>query len=196
MRPKLTCQVTNVTDKGILPLSERCATLERIHLSYCEKVTVKAITELLNKLPLLTHLSLTGINCFKVPELQQFCRPAPEVGTRPLATATDHRTSQYTNVPRLLCSRAPASWRCATSLTPKRQETLRMDHPLAEARAHPPRRSCFPARPYPRPQLSGEACKTADSRRLQPLKVHREMGRGIEGFGPTQRLGATTRCTA
>lgn len=75
----LTCQVTNVTDKGILPLGERSATLERIHLSYCDKITVKAITELLNRLPLLTHLSLTGINCFKVPDLQQFCRPAPEV---------------------------------------------------------------------------------------------------------------------
>ncbi|BEI86144.1 hypothetical protein CcaverHIS002_0604310 [Cutaneotrichosporon cavernicola] len=71
-------KVTNVTDKGILPLGERGATLERIHLSYCEKITVRAIVELLNKLPLLTHLSLTGINCFKVPELQQFCRAAPE----------------------------------------------------------------------------------------------------------------------
>ncbi|GMK54196.1 hypothetical protein CspeluHIS016_0107820 [Cutaneotrichosporon spelunceum] len=75
---KLISKVINVTDKGILPLGERGATLERIHLSYCEKITVKAIVELLNKLPLLTHLSLTGINCFKVPELQQFCRPAPE----------------------------------------------------------------------------------------------------------------------
>jgi hypothetical protein len=150
---------------------------------------------LLNKLPLLTHLSLTGINCFKVPELQQFCRPAPEVGPRPLAT-TDHRTSQYTSVPRLLCSRAPVSWHCATSSTPKRQETLRMDRPLAEARAHRPRRSRFPARLCPRPQLSGEVCRTAGTRRPQPLKVRREMGRGIEGFGPTQRQGATTRCTA
>ncbi|CAK9784481.1 RNI-like protein [Cutaneotrichosporon oleaginosum] len=71
-------KVTNVTDNGILPLGARYNTLERIHLSYCDKITVAAITELLNKLPLLTHLSLTGINCFKVPELQQFCRPAPE----------------------------------------------------------------------------------------------------------------------
>lgn len=68
-----------MTDKGILPLAERCSTLERIHLSYCDKITVKAVTALLNRLPLLTHLSLTGISCFKTPELQQFCRPAPDV---------------------------------------------------------------------------------------------------------------------
>lgn len=107
MRTELTLQVTNVTDEGILPLAERHNTLERIHLSYCDKITVKAITELLNKLPLLTHLSLTGINCFKVPELQQFCRPAPEVSHAPV-DAADERTLQYISAPRSVCSRAPA----------------------------------------------------------------------------------------
>lgn len=79
-------KVTKVTDEAILALVERAATLERLHLSYCENISVKAIAHLLNKLPRLTHLSLTGVTAFKKPEYQQFCRPAPEV-SHPLPTA-------------------------------------------------------------------------------------------------------------
>jgi F-box and leucine-rich repeat protein GRR1 len=71
--------VTRLTDQGIYALVERHATLERIHLSYCEQVSVQAITFLLNRLSKLTHLSLTGVTAFKTPELQQFCRAPPPV---------------------------------------------------------------------------------------------------------------------
>lgn len=56
---------------------ERHDTLERIHLSYCENITIPAIHYLLQKLTKLTHLSLTGIPAFRHPELQKFCRPPP-----------------------------------------------------------------------------------------------------------------------
>lgn len=56
---------------------QRRHTLERIHLSYCEQITVSAIHFLLQKVTKLTHLSLTGVPSFRHTELQQFCRPAP-----------------------------------------------------------------------------------------------------------------------
>ncbi|TFY61655.1 hypothetical protein EVJ58_g4378 [Rhodofomes roseus] len=71
-------RVTNLTDQAIYALGERHATLERIHLSYCDQITVPAIHFLLQKLPKLTHLSLTGIPSFRRPELQQFCRTPPQ----------------------------------------------------------------------------------------------------------------------
>nr|VWO95232.1 Ubiquitin ligase complex F-box protein GRR1, putative [Ganoderma boninense] len=70
-------RVNNLTDQAIQALGERHATLERIHLSYCDQISVMAIHFLLQKLPKLTHLSLTGIPAFRRAELQQFCRPPP-----------------------------------------------------------------------------------------------------------------------
>ena len=72
-------RVNNLTDQAIQALGERHATLERIHLSYCDQISVMAIHFLLQKLPKLTHLSLTGITAFRRAELQQFCRPPPAV---------------------------------------------------------------------------------------------------------------------
>ncbi|KAI0638014.1 RNI-like protein [Trametes polyzona] len=70
-------RVNNLTDQAIQALGERHATLERIHLSYCDQISVMAIHFLLQKLPKLTHLSLTGIPAFRRAELQQFCRQPP-----------------------------------------------------------------------------------------------------------------------
>ncbi|KAI0326667.1 RNI-like protein [Cubamyces sp. BRFM 1775] len=70
-------RVNNLTDQAIQALGDRHATLERIHLSYCDQISVMAIHFLLQKLPKLTHLSLTGIPAFRRPELQQFCRQPP-----------------------------------------------------------------------------------------------------------------------
>ncbi|PFH51355.1 hypothetical protein AMATHDRAFT_3024 [Amanita thiersii Skay4041] len=72
-------RVNNLTDEAIYALAERHATLERIHLSYCDQISVMAIHFLLQKLHKLTHLSLTGIPAFRQPELQQFCREPPRV---------------------------------------------------------------------------------------------------------------------
>lgn len=71
-------QVVNLTDQAIMSLGEqRHDTLERIHLSYCEQITVPAVHFLLQKLTKLTHLSLTGIPAFRHTELQEYCRPPP-----------------------------------------------------------------------------------------------------------------------
>ncbi|KAL6299719.1 hypothetical protein BKA93DRAFT_577989 [Sparassis latifolia] len=71
-------RVNNLTDQAIYALADRHATLERIHLSYCDQITVMAVHFLLQKLPKLIHLSLTGIPAFRRPELQKFCRLPPQ----------------------------------------------------------------------------------------------------------------------
>lgn len=70
-------RVDNLTDESVYALADRHATLERIHLSYCDQISVMAIYFLLQKLHKLTHLSLTGVPAFRQTELQQFCRPPP-----------------------------------------------------------------------------------------------------------------------
>jgi len=75
-------RVNQLTDEAIYALAERHATLERIHLSYCDQISVMAIHFLLLKLHKLTHLSLTGVPAFRQPELQRFCREAPKVRMR------------------------------------------------------------------------------------------------------------------
>ncbi|KAG8742253.1 SCF ubiquitin ligase complex subunit [Ceratobasidium sp. 414] len=70
-------RVVNLTDQAVFALSERQSSLERIHLSYCEQVTIPAVHFLLQRLHKLTHLSLTGIPAFRREELQRFCRTPP-----------------------------------------------------------------------------------------------------------------------
>ena len=74
-------RVTNITDNAIFALADRHSTLERIHLSYCENITVLSIHFLLQRLTKLTHLSLTGIPAFRRQELQRFCRSPPRVSS-------------------------------------------------------------------------------------------------------------------
>ncbi|KZV83532.1 RNI-like protein [Exidia glandulosa HHB12029] len=72
-------RVTKLTDQAVFALGERqAATLERIHLSYCDNISIPAIHYLLQRLPKLMHLSLTGIPSFRTADLQQFCRTPPE----------------------------------------------------------------------------------------------------------------------
>jgi len=74
-------RVNNLTDQAVYALTPRRATLERLHLSYCNQISVFAINFMLQKLPKLNHLSLTGIDAFRNPEFQQFCRQPPSVST-------------------------------------------------------------------------------------------------------------------
>ncbi|KAJ2925666.1 hypothetical protein H1R20_g11432, partial [Candolleomyces eurysporus] len=72
-------RVSKITDTAIYALAVRVAsTLERAHLSFCTKITLKAIYLLLKRAPKLSHLSLTGIPVFMVPELQRFRRETPK----------------------------------------------------------------------------------------------------------------------
>ncbi|ODN75526.1 hypothetical protein L202_06652 [Cryptococcus amylolentus CBS 6039] len=71
-------KVNNITDEALYALVKKHTTLERVHLSYCEQLTIKGVAFMLNRLNGLKHLSLTGVSSFRVQELQSFCRPPPE----------------------------------------------------------------------------------------------------------------------
>jgi len=71
-------RVTNLTDEAVYMLGERHASLERIHLSYCDQISVMAVHYLLLKLHKLTHLSLSGVPAFRQPNIQRYCREAPK----------------------------------------------------------------------------------------------------------------------
>ncbi|EAW08138.1 putative ubiquitin ligase complex F-box protein GRR1 [Aspergillus clavatus NRRL 1] len=76
---------TLITDESILALARPKVTphplgtssLERVHLSYCVRLTMPGIHALLNNCPRLTHLSLTGVVAFLDPQITRFCREAP-----------------------------------------------------------------------------------------------------------------------
>ena len=78
----------DITDRSILALAktrpgrppklQTLSLLERVHLSYCTRLTLQGIHALLNQCPKLTHLSLTGVSAFYLREdLTNFCREAP-----------------------------------------------------------------------------------------------------------------------
>ena len=72
-------RLPNLTDNAVFALGEKHAGLERIHLSYCDNISVAAIHFLLQRLHKLTHLSLTGITQFRRKDLRAFCRLPPKV---------------------------------------------------------------------------------------------------------------------
>lgn len=78
----------NVTNEGILALANASnvqASLERIHLSYCTRLTLESVSRLLSACPGLTHISLTGVLDFLRNDLIRFCRPAPAEFNQPQA---------------------------------------------------------------------------------------------------------------
>lgn len=88
-------KVVNLTDEAIYALAEKSPSLERIHLSYCDNVSVRGVTFLLNKLLRLTHMSLTAVSAFRTEELQQFRRPAPPVSEYPVSTTTSFEATLF-----------------------------------------------------------------------------------------------------
>ncbi|CAG8984120.1 hypothetical protein HYALB_00006222 [Hymenoscyphus albidus] len=95
---------SNITDRSVKALANPRASrglsrpgedmpwqgssLERVHLSYCTNINLGSIIELLKNCTKLTHLSLTGVQAFLRPDLEQFCREAP-------SEFTDHQRSVF-----------------------------------------------------------------------------------------------------
>ncbi|KAI9497464.1 hypothetical protein BDB00DRAFT_723520, partial [Zychaea mexicana] len=73
------CQ--NITDQAIYALTSHARianSLERVHLSYCSRLTIPAIMQLVNFCEKLTHLSLTSVPAFLRPDFQRFRRTPPK----------------------------------------------------------------------------------------------------------------------
>jgi F-box and leucine-rich repeat protein GRR1 len=71
----------NITDIGLSALTSHVrivSSLERIHLSYCARLSVRAIARLLNVCYRLNHLSLTHVPSFLRNDLQEFRRSPPK----------------------------------------------------------------------------------------------------------------------
>ncbi|KAI9018686.1 hypothetical protein CLU79DRAFT_705470 [Phycomyces nitens] len=77
---------TSITDQSIYALTSHiriATTLERVHLSYCSNLSVRAVMQLVTFCHRLTHLSLTHVPAFLDTELQKFCREPPRDFTGP-----------------------------------------------------------------------------------------------------------------
>ncbi|KAI9486297.1 MAG: hypothetical protein EXX96DRAFT_548550 [Benjaminiella poitrasii] len=71
-----------ITNRSILALTQTARTvytLERLHFSYCDQLTVQAISILVLHCRRLTHLSLSYIPAFQQSQsIRRFCQPAPK----------------------------------------------------------------------------------------------------------------------
>jgi hypothetical protein len=76
-------RVHKLTDIGVFSLAEHATKLERLHLSYCDHLSLDAIHLLLRKLDRLQQLTATGIPSLNRRQgVQRFSEPAPEVKFR------------------------------------------------------------------------------------------------------------------
>jgi len=65
-------RVQKVTDIGVFAIAEQATGLERLHLSYCDNISLDAMHLLLRKLERLQHLTATGIPAFRRKGIQRF----------------------------------------------------------------------------------------------------------------------------
>ncbi|KAF8812239.1 RNI-like protein [Phlegmacium glaucopus] len=70
-------RVHKLTDIAIFALAEHALGLERLHLSYCDHLSLEAIHLLLQKLDRLRHLTATGIPSMRRKGVQRFSEPTP-----------------------------------------------------------------------------------------------------------------------
>ena len=72
-------RVHKLTDIGLYSLAEHATELERLHLSYCDSLSLDAAHLMLRKLTRLQHLTATGVPAFRRKGIQRFSEPTPAV---------------------------------------------------------------------------------------------------------------------
>jgi F-box and leucine-rich repeat protein GRR1 len=72
-------RVHKLTDMAVFALAEHAVDLERLNLSYCDRLTLEATHLLLKRLVRLQNLSATGIPSFKRKGVHRFSDAAPAV---------------------------------------------------------------------------------------------------------------------
>lgn len=72
-------RVHKLTDIAVFALAEHATALERVHLSYCDHLSLDAVHLLLKKLDRLQHLTATGIPSFKRKGIHRFSDASPPV---------------------------------------------------------------------------------------------------------------------
>jgi F-box and leucine-rich repeat protein GRR1 len=71
-------RVHKLTDIALFSLAEHAPSLERLHLSYCDNISLDAVHLMLKKLGKLQHLTATGIPSFKRRGVQRFSDSPPK----------------------------------------------------------------------------------------------------------------------
>lgn len=74
-------RVHKLTDIGIFALAEHALGLERLHMDYCDKLSLDAVHLLLKSLEQLQHLTVTGIPAFKRKGIRRFSDAPPSVSS-------------------------------------------------------------------------------------------------------------------
>ena len=72
-------RVHKITDLAIYALAEQATQLERLHLSYCDQLSLDSVHVLLRKLNHLQQLTATGIPAFRRKGVQRFSDVPPPV---------------------------------------------------------------------------------------------------------------------
>jgi F-box and leucine-rich repeat protein GRR1 len=72
-------QLRKLTDNSVFFLAEHTPTLERLHLSHCDGLSLESIHHVIKKLPGLIHLSATGIPALTRRGVERFSEPPPQV---------------------------------------------------------------------------------------------------------------------
>jgi len=77
-------QLRKLTDNAVFFLAEHTPTLERLHLSHCDGLSLDSIHHAIRKLPELVHLSATGVPALERPGVERFSeRPSQVSGGFP-----------------------------------------------------------------------------------------------------------------
>jgi len=70
-------RVQKLTDIGIYTLAEHAESLERIHLSYCDRLSLEAVHSLLKRRKGIRHITATGIPSFRREGVERFSDRPP-----------------------------------------------------------------------------------------------------------------------
>ncbi|KAH7914401.1 hypothetical protein BJ138DRAFT_1000161 [Hygrophoropsis aurantiaca] len=71
-------RVHKLTDNAVYFLADHTPSLERLHLSYCDKISLKSIHHLLRNNERLQHLTATGVPAARRTGVSRFSDPPPE----------------------------------------------------------------------------------------------------------------------
>jgi len=74
-------RVPKLTDIAVYALAEYGRDLERLSLSYCDKISLEALHLMLSKLPGLEYLAANGLPALRREGIQRFSDTPPSVST-------------------------------------------------------------------------------------------------------------------
>lgn len=72
-------RVQNLTDNAVFALAEHATGLERLHLSYCDGISLSAVHLMLRKLGKLQLLTANGVPALKRKGIKRFSDSPPSV---------------------------------------------------------------------------------------------------------------------